>query len=93
VTDARAPDEDHELRLVDPRLVFLARAAAKHYLVEAGLEELAEAFDDLSRACRMIAPCACELATLRAWATADQKLRQQRLQKWRVRPAWAKRSP
>lgn len=38
---------------VDPRLVWLARAAAKHMLVEHGETDLDEAFNDL--ACTLIA--------------------------------------
>ena len=56
---------------VDVRLAFLARAAAKHYLVENGLEDLDQAFADLHHACHVIAPCACERQTLDAWENLD----------------------
>jgi hypothetical protein len=103
MTDAPALIEDHdELPTadgipVDPRLAFLARAAAKFYLVEHGLEELDGAFHDLDRACRAISPCCCEIEMLRAWAKQDRETAERQLREWRLRPAatraWSKRRP
>lgn len=47
---------------VDPRLVFLLRAAAKLHLIEAGHQGLDLAFSELVPAFRDIAvpPCQCE---------------------------------
>jgi hypothetical protein len=44
---------------IDPRLVFLARAGARHTLVISGAMTLDEAFDGLSDAFDDIAPCRC----------------------------------
>jgi hypothetical protein len=54
---------------VDPRLVLIARAAAKLQLIEAGLVDLDTAFDDLVPAFRLIAvaPCQCEREILDNW--------------------------
>jgi hypothetical protein len=54
---------------IDPRLVLLARAAAKLQLIEAGLTNLDTAFDDLVPAFRQIAvaPCQCEREILDNW--------------------------
>jgi hypothetical protein len=46
---------------VDPRLVVLLRAGAKFELVEAGLDDLDEAFADIERAVHNISPCQYEL--------------------------------
>ena len=45
---------------VDPRLVFLARAAARHFLVEQGEMDLGEAFDGLVQS--LSCPCTREMA-------------------------------
>jgi len=74
-----------DCQMVDPRLAFLERAAAKHYLVESGLEDLDEAIADLVHACHMLAPCPCDRATLAAWERADRKIREQLLRDWRWR--------
>jgi hypothetical protein len=82
---------------VDPRLSLLVRASAMFDLVQAGLLELDEAFDAVERACHALRPCHCEVATLQAWERYDQKIREERLRSWRVRPApkppWPRRRP
>jgi hypothetical protein len=44
---------------LDPRLVFLARAGARHTLVISGAMTLDDAFDGLIDAFDEIAPCRC----------------------------------
>ena len=79
MTDAPALEHDNELSApiadgvqVDLRLAFLARAAAKFYLVENGLEDLDQAFADLHHAIHTIAPCPCEQSTLDGWKRLDR---------------------
>ena len=57
---------------MDLRMVFLARAAAKFYLVENGLEDLDQAFADLHHALHAIAPCQCQRSMLDAWEQLDR---------------------
>ena len=45
--------------MIDPRLVFLERAAARVALIEAGLMNLDEAFDGLMPAILNLADCRC----------------------------------
>jgi hypothetical protein len=45
--------------MIDPRLVFLERAAARLALLEAGAMNLEEAFDGLMPAVLQIADCRC----------------------------------
>jgi hypothetical protein len=54
---------------IDPRLIFLARAAAKLHLIEACHQNLDTAFADLVPAFREIAvpPCLCEREILDCW--------------------------
>jgi hypothetical protein len=49
----------------------MVRAAAKHYLVENGLEDLDQAFADLHHALHAIAPCQCQRSMLDAWEKLD----------------------
>jgi hypothetical protein len=45
--------------MIDPRLVFLERAAARLTLIEAGIMNLDEAFDGLLPAILNIVDCRC----------------------------------
>jgi hypothetical protein len=74
-----------ERQQVDPGLAFLARAAAKLELVEAGLEDVDAAIVDLVHALRMMAPCPCERETLAFFERRDREIRQHRLRQWRWR--------
>lgn len=55
-------DEAAERPRIDPRLALLARAAAKLFLVEAGIQDLDCAFAELVPAIRenVAPPCLCE---------------------------------
>jgi hypothetical protein len=66
---------------VDPRLVFLVRAAAKLHLVEACYQDLDAAFADLVPAFRQIAvpPCQCERKILASLERHHRKQRQDQL--------------
>jgi hypothetical protein len=72
---------------IDPRLVFLERAAAKLHLIDACHQDLETAFADLVPAFRQIAvpPCTCEREILATWKRRDLELRRQRLRAWRWR--------
>jgi hypothetical protein len=70
---------------IDRRLVFLARAAAKLYLVEACFQDLDTAFADLVPAFREIAvpPCECEREILASIERNHRKQRREQLRAWR----------
>lgn len=74
-----------DCQTVDPRLAFLARAAAKLHLIEAGYVDVA--FADLVPAFRAICvpPCRCEREILNAFERRDLEVRQQWLRNWRWR--------
>jgi hypothetical protein len=63
---------------VDPRLVLLLRAGVKLELVEAGLEDLDHAFDDIERAVHIMSPCHCERKMLDRFARCDREQRRRR---------------
>jgi hypothetical protein len=67
----------------DERLVFLLRCAAKFELVEACVEDIDRAIDDMEIALHQIRPCCCELRTLANFERVDRKIREQRLKDWR----------
>jgi len=46
--------------MIDARMVFLARASAKHTLVINGEMGIDQAFEELEPAFGMISPCRCE---------------------------------
>lgn len=53
---------------VDPRLVLLARAAARLVLVQEGVMTLDDAFDGIAVAFReIVAPCTCDRETVERW--------------------------
>jgi hypothetical protein len=52
---------------IDARLAFLARAAARFELVDAGLMEIVEAYDGLVAGL----PCACARDTVERWERMD----------------------
>jgi hypothetical protein len=72
---------------VDPRLVFLERAAAKLVLIEACVQDLDSAFNDLVPAFREIAvpPCQCEREILQHIEAEHRRMREQSLRRWRHR--------
>jgi hypothetical protein len=63
---------------IDPRLVVLLRAAAKLDLVDACLEDLDRAFDDIVDAVLVVEPCACEREMLDRFERYDREQRQRR---------------
>jgi hypothetical protein len=69
------------LAVIDPRLALLLRAAAKLELVDAGLEDLGDAFDDIEHSIHLISPCTCEREMVERWERWDRERRQQ----WRRR--------
>jgi hypothetical protein len=52
---------------VDPRLVFLQRAAARLLLVEAGEIDIDDAITDLADAFHWLVPCTCVREVLDRW--------------------------
>jgi hypothetical protein len=56
---------------VDPRLAFLARAAARFELVQCGEMSIDEAYGDLV----LDLPCPCVRETVKRWERADRKKR------------------
>ena len=64
--------------VIDPRLALLLRAGVKLELVEAGLEDLDHAFDDIERAFHIIWPCHCEREMLDRFERCDREQRQRR---------------
>jgi hypothetical protein len=75
-----------DLAFMDPRLIFLERAAAKLHLVEACYQDLDTAFADLVPAFRRITvpPCQCERKILDSFDGYDRKRRRQRRRKTRA---------
>jgi len=71
--------------MVDPRLALLLRASAKLDLIEACLESLEHAFDDISRGFCLLDPCTCEREILDSFERIDRKIRERRLRDWRWR--------
>jgi hypothetical protein len=57
----------------DPRLSFMARAAARLILVEAELMDIGEAFDGLIEAFEALAPCQCGREILDRWDRNDRQ--------------------
>jgi hypothetical protein len=63
---------------IDPRLVVLLRASTKLDLIEACLEDLDHAFEEIERAVHIMSPCHCEREMLDRFERCDRELRQQR---------------
>jgi hypothetical protein len=59
---------------VDPRIVFLARAAVRFQLVESGEMDLAEAYDGLVSCLQ----CACDRELILRWERQDRMRRPRR---------------
>jgi hypothetical protein len=59
---------------VDPRMVFLARASARHFLVERGEMDLAEAFDGLVQSLT----CSCAREMVERWELSCRPQKQRR---------------
>jgi hypothetical protein len=74
-------------QMIDPRLALLARASAKLILVEACVETLDHAFDDISRGFCMLDPCKCEREILDSFERYDCIRREQAFKDWRFSPA------
>jgi hypothetical protein len=63
-----APSEGANDDFQNPRLVLLARAAARLVLVEEGAMTLDDAFDGLAVAFQeIVAPCTCDAGLLAYW--------------------------
>jgi hypothetical protein len=63
---------------IDPRLALLLWASVKWDLVEAGLEDLDRAFDDIERAVHIVSPCQCEREILDTFERYDRRRRRGR---------------
>ena len=69
----------------DVRLAFLLRCAAKFELVEACVEDIDDAIDDLEIALHQIRPCSCARRILANFERIDREIREQQLKDWRWR--------
>jgi hypothetical protein len=67
----------------DARLAFLLRCAAKFELVEACVEDIDQAIDDMEIALHQIRPCPCECRILASFERLDLKIREELLRNWR----------
>jgi hypothetical protein len=65
--------------VIDPRFALLLWVGVKWDLVEAGIEDLDHAFDEIERALHIISPCQCEREILDRFERYDRE----RQRRWR----------
>jgi hypothetical protein len=75
---------DRDRQLIDPRLAFLLRAAARYDLVECGLLDLEAAFDFefVETFLEITAACTCQRAIHRHFDREHRRICEEQLRRW-----------